>query len=274
MIISDRGLILRTWPLRETSRIVAVLTRETGKVRLVARGVRGPRSRIGANLEAGNEVELVFSLKPERDLGQLRESNLVEPWLTRAQRLDAMAAGWACLELLDRVVPEGAPGGSLLDITWDVLRALQTCGRREEAVLHFYAFELALLAELGLEPQLSACRLCAGRPAEQVWLDVDAAAWSCNDCHTAGSRGMRLPEAAVLILSTLAAGSWQAAGLETEAADRRAAGLALHRLLATHVERYRYPRSLQLLKAAPGAGPDLPPADSMAPEGEISSRQR
>ena len=60
MIIQDRGLILRTWPLRETSRIVSAQTSGNGKVRLVARGVRGPRSRAGASLEPGNEVELVF----------------------------------------------------------------------------------------------------------------------------------------------------------------------------------------------------------------------
>jgi DNA repair protein RecO (recombination protein O) len=266
MVIVDRGLILRTWPLRETSRIVAALTRETGKVRLVARGVRGPRSRVGANLEPGNEVELIFSLKPERDLGQLRETTLVQPWLTGSHRLDSMAAGWACLELLDRVVPEGAPGGGLLDITWDVLRALQGCDRRQAAVLHFYAFELALLRELGHEPQLSACRLCDSSSAQPMWLDVDSGSWSCDACHPPGSRSMRLTAAASQLLATLAAASWQAEGLESAAADRRSVGLALHRLLATHVERYRYPRSLQLLKTTQITGPDLPSGEALVAE--------
>jgi len=274
MIIADRGLILRTWPLRETSRIVAALMRETGKVRLVARGVRGPRSRIGANLEPGNEVELIFHLKPERDLGQLRESTLVQPWLTRAQRLDSMAAGWACLELLDRVVPEGAPGGGLLDLAWDVLRALEGCGRREEAVLHFYAFELALLRELGHEPWLTTCRLCGREPSGPMWLDVEAAAWSCAACQTPGSQTLRLPESAAQVLATLWGAGWRAQGMSTEALDRRTIGLALHRLLVAHVEKYRYPRSLQLLKTVPESGRDLPSGESLVAEGEAPSRQR
>jgi len=274
MIKADRGLILRTWPLRETSRIIAALTRETGKVRLVARGVRGPRSRVGANLETGNEVELIFSLKPERDLGQLRESTLVQPWLTRAQRLDAMAAGWACLELLDRVVPEGAPGGGLLDIAYEILGALKNCQRRTEAVLHFYAFEVALLQELGVQPQLAACRLCGEQPQGQMWLDVQDAAWSCDSCHAPGSRSLRLSAGSAHILATLSAASWQASGLETLPAERRSVGLALHRLLVHHVERYRYPRSLQLLKTAPEAGPDLPSGDSLVAEGGNPSRQQ
>jgi DNA repair protein RecO (recombination protein O) len=274
MIIADRGLILRTWPLRETSRIVAALLRESGKVRLVARGVRGPRSRIGANLEPGNEVELVFHLNPERELGQLRESTLVQPWLTRAARLDSMAVGWACLELLDRVVPEGAPGGSLLDLAWEVLKALEGCSRRQEAVLHFYAFELALLRELGHEPQLTACRLCGEPPSRAMWLDVEAAAWSCETCRTPGEQGMHLSPEAAAILALLWNASWRAEGLISEAADRRSVGLALHRLLTIHVEKYRYPRSLQLLKTAPDSRPDLPSGESLVADGETLSRQQ
>ncbi|UCE04191.1 MAG: recombination protein O N-terminal domain-containing protein, partial [Candidatus Latescibacterota bacterium] len=38
MITHDRGLVLRTLPLRETSTIVTFLSRQNGKVRLVARG--------------------------------------------------------------------------------------------------------------------------------------------------------------------------------------------------------------------------------------------
>lgn len=79
---------------------------------------------------------------------------------------------------------------------------------------------------------------------------------------------MRLPASTAQILSTLWRASWQANGLTTEAAERRGVGLALHRLLGTHVERYRYPRSLRLLKTALSTGPDLPSGDSLVAEGE------
>ena len=116
----------------------------------------------------------MFSLKPGRDLGQLRESTLIKAWLASSPRLDTMAAGWACLELLDRVVPDGAPEGGLLDIAWEVLRQLQEARHREDSVLHFYAFELQLLEQLGLQPQLGACRLCGAAVTGQIWLDIAA----------------------------------------------------------------------------------------------------
>ena len=47
----DEGVVLRTHQLGEADRIVTLLTREHGKVRAVARGVRRTSSRFGGRLE-------------------------------------------------------------------------------------------------------------------------------------------------------------------------------------------------------------------------------
>lgn len=54
----DRAVVLRTYRLGEADRIVVLLTREHGKVRAVAKGVRKTTSRIGARLEPMNHVEV------------------------------------------------------------------------------------------------------------------------------------------------------------------------------------------------------------------------
>ena len=47
----DEAIVLRTHKLGEADRIVTMLTRENGKVRAVAKGVRRTSSRFGARLE-------------------------------------------------------------------------------------------------------------------------------------------------------------------------------------------------------------------------------
>ncbi len=47
----DEGVVLRVQKLGEADRIVTLLTRRTGRVRAVAKGVRRTRSRFGARLE-------------------------------------------------------------------------------------------------------------------------------------------------------------------------------------------------------------------------------
>src|SRR5438552_2059735 len=49
--ISSDALVLRTYKLGETSKVVVLLTRERGKVRAVAKGARGARPRSQAALE-------------------------------------------------------------------------------------------------------------------------------------------------------------------------------------------------------------------------------
>ena len=54
----DHGVVLRTSKLGETDRIITFLTRENGKVRAVAKGVRRPGSKFGARLEPTSNVAL------------------------------------------------------------------------------------------------------------------------------------------------------------------------------------------------------------------------
>ena len=46
----DRAVILRTYKLRESDRIVVLLTQRFGKVRAVAKGVRRTNSKFGLSL--------------------------------------------------------------------------------------------------------------------------------------------------------------------------------------------------------------------------------
>lgn len=55
----DRGVVLRTYKLGESDRIVVVMTREHGKIRAVAKGVRKTKSKIGARLEPMSHVDVL-----------------------------------------------------------------------------------------------------------------------------------------------------------------------------------------------------------------------
>jgi DNA repair protein RecO (recombination protein O) len=245
VIGSDRGLILRTYKLRETSQIVSLLGHEHGRLRLVANGGRGGRHRFGAALEVGNEIDFVFSLPAGRELGTLREAGLRRGWLGGMARLDRLGTGLAVIEILDRVVPEGARDPGLLAAAITALASVRASEDRGAALMAFLRFEVALLGQLGLQPVLTVCGRCGEAPgAGGAWLDLRAGGVECRGCGGAGSGRMRLTADVAVALAGLAAEP----GIVPRAPVRRALGLALHRLLATHVERYRYPRSLRLLK--------------------------
>ena len=57
-LIRDEGVVLRTHKLGEADRIVSVLTRDRGRVRAVARGVRRTTSSFGARLEPLGHIDV------------------------------------------------------------------------------------------------------------------------------------------------------------------------------------------------------------------------
>ena len=54
----DDGVVLRVQKLGEADRIITLLTRRTGRVRAVAKGVRRTKSKFGASLEPFSHVDL------------------------------------------------------------------------------------------------------------------------------------------------------------------------------------------------------------------------
>ena len=58
-LYQDEGVVLRTAKLGEADRILTLLTRDHGKVRAVAKGVRRTKSRFGGRLEPFMRVALL-----------------------------------------------------------------------------------------------------------------------------------------------------------------------------------------------------------------------
>src|SRR5215467_7496805 len=56
----DDEIVLRTQDLGEADRIITVLTRRTGRIRAVGKGVRRTKSRFGARLEPFTHVDLLL----------------------------------------------------------------------------------------------------------------------------------------------------------------------------------------------------------------------
>jgi DNA repair protein RecO (recombination protein O) len=54
----DEAVVIRTQRLGEADRIITLLTRESGRIRAVAKGVRRTKSKFGARLEPGSYLDI------------------------------------------------------------------------------------------------------------------------------------------------------------------------------------------------------------------------
>jgi DNA repair protein RecO (recombination protein O) len=104
----DEAIVLRTHKLGEADRIVTVLSRRLGKLRVVGKGVRRTRSRFGARLEPGMHIDV--QCYEGRSLDTVTQVETVDPWgevIARDYR--AWTAATAVLETCDRLTEEREP---------------------------------------------------------------------------------------------------------------------------------------------------------------------
>lgn len=187
------ALVLRSFKLGETSKLVVLLTRERGKLRAVAKGARGPRSRYHSALEPLSEVRASLYGRQGTELFRLGDCDLLRSaFLAGASGLDTALALSYFAELLDAFSPEGAAEDAVYRLAIAVVRAAEEGAG--VAVISRY-LEAWLLRLHGLYPPLDRCASCGGRLGGGSLRYHDAArGFVCDDCGPAS--GPVLPDGA------------------------------------------------------------------------------
>src|SRR5574338_1009921 len=99
-LYKTEAIVLRSMDLGEADRVLTVLTPHLGKLRIIAKGIRRPRSRIGGALQPFSDVHLV--LAAGRTFDVVTQVALEDPHLGLRNDLHSTAAAWYLVELADR----------------------------------------------------------------------------------------------------------------------------------------------------------------------------
>lgn len=139
------GYVLHAYPYRETSLIVEALTAEHGRIGLVARGAKRPRSELRGLLQAFQPLTLAWA-----GAGELK--TLVRAEWRGGLPLPAGGAllcGFYLNELLLKLLPREDAHPALFAHYEDALHALTEDASAPAQAVVLRRFELRLLAELG-----------------------------------------------------------------------------------------------------------------------------
>jgi len=143
----EPGFVLHAYPYKETSLIVEVFSRRFGRVGLLARGARRPRSAMRGVLLAFHPLRMTWSASAELGTLMSAEWGGGQPSLSGI----GLMCGFYINELLLRLLPRDDPHEALFD-AYGVALARLASGEPQAAVLR--GFERRMLAELGYAPVL------------------------------------------------------------------------------------------------------------------------
>jgi DNA repair protein RecO (recombination protein O) len=159
MTESATGLVLRKRPLTETSLIIHWLTPDVGRIATVAKGARRAKSPFAGKLDLFYLADFSFSRSRRSDLHALREVSLRETHGALRQDISKLRHAAYATAFIEQATETETP----LPAVFELLREFLDClCKHKTAPQIVFAFELKMLRELGLGPNLAEANLAAG----------------------------------------------------------------------------------------------------------------
>lgn len=115
MITQSQAIILRTVDYQESSKIITVLSKEHGKIAMIARGVKKPKSKLSGLIDLGNILDVVYYYKGNRGVQSLTEASIFYSTPIFRIEFERAAILYAVLELTSQLVHENEVNEPIFD---------------------------------------------------------------------------------------------------------------------------------------------------------------
>ncbi len=204
----SEAIVLKSFNWSESSRTIALFTREFGRIALIDKGGRSITSKRGRIIPFAR-LEITFYASDRESSGYIRDCEALHVFsFDKEGTLGRLAYGSAACELLNLLLPEEEPQPALYVYVVSFFEHLVDTDRKALPSL-FIAFFLRLMSHLGFRPSLAYCSGCH-KPADEFVHNGDKVLFSpdrggviCPSCQTPGEYYIPLPAEGVRVLSSL-----------------------------------------------------------------------
>lgn len=198
MLSKMEGIVLKTKDYGESNKIVTLMTKEAGKIAVMARGAKKPRSRLAAI--AQTFMHGIFIVQRTTGMGTLQQGELIHSM--RHIQTDIIRAAYASyiVELVDRLIEEGNPEPFVFEVLRQALYAIDE-EYDPEAIALFVDWKL--LPYAGVRPILHQCASCGAVEGEFAFSFAQGG-FLCHRCFHTDPYIIRLTPAQVKLIRMFA----------------------------------------------------------------------
>ncbi len=177
-IVEVEGIITREVKYGDSSRILTLITKEFGKISVLAGGVRTNKSGLLAATQLFSHVSMQLFKGREKSLYKINSGEILTTFSSIRESLERMAYASYFCEVANDVVQENAPDPEEMSLLLNTLFMLSADKLPYEQIKA--VFEFRTLALQGLLPNLSGCAECGQASATSLQI-FDGAAF-CDAC--------------------------------------------------------------------------------------------
>jgi len=204
MICSTPAFVLKSYDLRETSKIAVFYTRDFGKVKGVLKGFRADRKKFSSNLQSLSLNHIVFYKKRVSEIHLISQCDLLEDFGLAHGPLKTFASASQVVELLDLLMPLEDENRAVFELTFDYLNSLKT-GAPEGRLL----FRVKMLALSGFKPHFDSCIVCDKKIDREAYFSHVRGGLLCPRCLYEDRHAQELWPGTIASILYIERSAWQ-----------------------------------------------------------------
>ncbi len=184
-------IILNGMDYRETSRIITAFSEGFGKIKLIAKGVRKPKSRMAAALQSLVNSEIVFYKKETSEIYLVKEAEMVEFFKDIHNVLAKFNYAIVVIDFLFTFLAQEQVSKTLYQYSLFTLHSINQ-EKKEELPFILIRFLLKGASLLGFRIELEKCTACGQKSFSQVYFSNEKGGILCEKCRASNSAAVKI----------------------------------------------------------------------------------
>ena len=147
----QEGIVIKRKNFGETDKIITVFTRNQGKIRLIAKGIRKISSRRASHIELFKHVKITYN--KFKALFVLTDALSMDEYNFSDKNLNKLAYAYYLSEIIDQLVPESQPMEDIFELFKKSLKEISQLEYTKDLDKQFPYLASGIMATLGYLPQ-------------------------------------------------------------------------------------------------------------------------
>lgn len=174
---------LKSYNLSESDKVIVMYSREKGLIRGVAKGVKKPKSKLGARMDmlVANKLMLYSG----KNLSTISQAEALNTFSKTRSDMDKIFYSMYISEVVNNFGIEDDPCSAVIyDLLYEALDTISNAGNKIEIIIAVLKFQLKMMRIAGFSLELDKCLIC-GKPIENqnMYFAKNLGGVICSDCN-------------------------------------------------------------------------------------------
>ncbi len=186
---------IKSYPLSENDNIVVMFSKEKGLIKGVAKGVKKPKSKLGARMQALVANKLM--LNTGKSLDVIKEAQAINPFNKLRHNLDKLNYSIYLTEIIGNFCRENTEenpeiNSKIYELFYKSLENISNAEDFTHTLLAVLKFQLKFMREIGLGIELGHCLKCSSKINDTAYFSIQNGGVICGDCHGDSSYSIKI----------------------------------------------------------------------------------